>query len=586
MPKEIGGYTADTPTVSEMLGNDTVTLVIPAFQRTYSWSRNQIDELLSDLYEYDQHWLDDDYKAEPYFLGAIVTAKDSVLDGQQRLATVSLLLAILGERLRAANQNTAAIDKCLSSQELGGPPTLKLRLQEDDRFAYEQLLASPTAAADESSPVPTSLQAKDLRAFKKHPLVVAARQLISALDSAGGRSGTGLLADAHARGFDQKAGLLRLAQRLLYGVWFVLIGASDESAAFRLFETLNDRGLDLSAADLVKNKLLERSGAYRPEVEETWKDVVESVRPEMVDFLRHYWVAFHSLVRHEQLYREIRKHIESLTPEQIRDFANSLSSSANTYRSLMVPRLGPWDPATATTLERLLAYRARSCRPALLVAAKAGEERLRSIASAAEVVSVRHTLVGDRNRNVIERTYYDLATALREKGAAADVVGILGKIVPTDEEFRKDFREADVPTATAGWREILARLNDEHYVGTGETRIADSSKVHIEHLLPLKPSATALAESGFKPEDAAEAGLAARRIGNLTLLAGRKNQAASNQEFSKKQPILKTSKIAMNVEIAQKADGSDRPKWDLSAINERADRLADAAVKIWAWPPS
>lgn len=582
MPSEIGGYRADTPTIADLLGASTVAFEIPSFQRSYTWGRAQIDELFADLFEYDSSWLRGTEKENPYFLGAVVLAGPKVLDGQQRLVTVSILLALLSERLRAAKEDTTEIDRCVFSKEQGGPRRLKLTLQPDDRRAFEEVLQDPTPVADPKSDKPSGLKGRDLDAFKRHPIVVATQRAAAGLD--GSSEEPGLLRRAEAAGLDHPKALNGLARRLLYGVWFVTIDATEEVSAFRLFETLNDRGLDLSAADLVKNKIFQQSGPYRADVEGAWRQTLESVRGEIVDFLRHYWTAFYELVRHEQLYEAVRRHIENLSPEQTRDFALALRDAADIYESFIRPASGPWSQTTSDILTRLLAYRARSCRPALLVASQLGEPTFSRLAQAAEVVSVRHTLVGDKNRNVIERTYYELATSLRKNSSDQEMVAILSNIMPKDDEFRDDFATSDVKTPTAGWREILVRINDEKYVGTGETKTSGASRVHVEHLLPLEPSGEALQEAGFTTEENSSAALYARRIGNLTLLAGKKNQMASNSPFSKKLPILKTSKLAMNQPIVT-VNGSDRDVWNAEAIESRSREMAEIAVELWAWPP-
>jgi hypothetical protein len=186
-----------------------------------------------------------------------------------------------------------------------------------------------------------------------------------------------------------------MLERLLYDVEIVRITAPSERDAFRLFETLNDRGLALSAADLIKNKLFSRCGSEIEDATDAWSSVVACTKDDdIVDFLRYFWIAVHGFIRKRGLYDRYKNHINTLGPTEAALLAIELDESARNYEQLVNPnpKTYPWGPEVASTLERLNTYRARGCRPVILACSRFRPSDVPRIVHLCESITVDYIL--------------------------------------------------------------------------------------------------------------------------------------------------------------------------------------------------
>lgn len=557
-------YDVEAATVERLLVPESVSLTIPPFQRKYSWGAEEVSELLGDLFDDDDWSRANGYDA-PYFLGSVVLAgnQDSylVLDGQQRLTTISLLLAVLKQKLEMSGHNdTNEINKYLVSGKFGMKKTAKIRLQPDDNETYLSLLNNPSNAKE-----------KNLR---RSTLASAVHKINDIIDD---------YADKFAQRDIQLIEAYELmASRVMYNVEFVRIVAPTEGEAFRLFETLNDRGLALNAADLIKNKLFSQCGTDRiKDVIEIWRDVIEFVGDtEIVSFLRYFWIAFRGSIRKRGLYDAYRDAIDKMTPSDAFNFAEEIKVAAESYQNIINPDASscPWGSDAGESLERLSIFRARSCRPVLLTCAQYCREIMPFLAKACESITVRYSMVAELNPNQLEKSYGRLCVQIRQTAQMSEnnldrMLKELFPEVPNDERFMQMFSQIELLNISNAWRQILIRIND--FVGTGETRIEGPKKVHIEHIFPKNPSSKAYQEADILPSDQTNY---AAMIGNLTLLSGRKNRSISNGPFSMKRSAYALSEIALNQWIA------NEESWSVSQILLRSKEMAKIARKAWPWP--
>ena len=344
-------YSVDNMSVSKVLGSVSPLYSIPNFQRRYAWTDKEVGELLYDLYD-EIKWTGDLEDEAPYFLGSVVVAgnedteSELILDGQQRLVTISLLLAsirhlLIEQKYYGANED---IYELLVQKSKGRRRNrdnqIKIKLQKEDAEAYTSLIEDPTLC--KSRELKGSLLA---RAVQKILTDVIGKYMKAALET----------------GISKQEALLIMLDKVVELVMFVKITAPSESDAFRLFETLNDRGLALNAADLIKNRLLAKCSELRNlnEAVEAWRNLVEFVgEGEVVNFLRYYWIAFHGSVRKRDLYKAFEVHLRKLTPQQALIFIKDLRKAARNYNKIINPNheKSGWDAATGAVLSRLLTY--------------------------------------------------------------------------------------------------------------------------------------------------------------------------------------------------------------------------------------
>lgn len=381
-----------------------------------------------------------------------------------------------------------------------------------------------------------------------------------------------------------------MLRKLLREVEIVKITAPSEGDAFRLFETLNDRGLALSAADLIKNKLFQQAAPQQRELEsckEAWVNVVSATRDDdIVDFLRYYWIATQKSLRKQQLYNHYKKHIGTLTAKQAGDLALNLYFAASDYEQIVNPRTGTKysAPEIADPLERLNVYRARQCRPVLLACSdsvlKHREPDLLKIIQVCESITVRYQIVGDRNPNSIESLYSEICQRLREPDLSLSEIfqnePVSSRLaeIPSDSVFRRTLEEIEIGTVTPQWRQLLSRLYYE--AGPKETRPEGPHQVHVDRIFPKSPTPAVFHESGVT--DREEATSLIGRIGNLALLSGEKNRIASNSPFSQKKDYYAASDFLLTRRLV------DSNRWGKDEIESRSKELADLAVRVYPHP--
>ncbi len=560
-------YEVVSLTIEELLSPDTAEFEVPPFQRTYSWGADEINQLIDDVFTESS---DADL---PYFLGSVVlaakendknTTRHLILDGQQRLTTLSLIIAVLIRELSESGANEVEMLKSrLFSYGYDMQPRPKIHLQGEDRAIYGALLKEPTKYGD--------------RNYK------------------GTRLGTGLskIYQALEKHFEQKPSrgtttdsYKRMLMRLLRDVEIVRITAPSEKDAFRLFETLNDRGLALSAADLIKNKLFAQCGPDIDDAIEAWSSVVTSTSNDnIVNFLRYYWIASHGPVRKQRLYERYRDHISDINTATASEIAFQLYVASEDYSRIVNPRVEVTgnDGRDSDALERLNGYRARSCRPVIL-ACNMFEHRhddRSKIIAICEAITVRYSIVGEKPPNLLEIIYSEMCTHLRESKLPLDQMFATEKLasrmkeIPSDEEFQDKLQRMDIASIRPVWPQILARINAE--VGQGETKPEGSDLVHVDHILPQNPRPTVLAESGFANKE--QAADFSSKIGNLTLLSKKLNQEASNKPFSQKRDgTYSLSEFAMTTQLLK------NDKWGQEEIETRSRHFASILARVYPHP--
>jgi hypothetical protein len=255
-------------------------LRVPPSQRSYRWKEEHVDELYKDI----KAAMEKDSPPTEYFLGSVVSiSSDGILiyDGQQRLATVMLLIAAIRNALLAlGNERDAEIAErtYLFSDRRGsdGPaPHLVMNLEDKDYF-FDELLPRPT-------PKPKRATVTRMRDSHKRMLVASknASDFVAALTKLDNP------AEADARLNEW----LNYIDSSLYIIWVQVL---DARTAFTIFETMNDRGLKLSAADLLKNFLHATAGdeQEREEIMHKWAgmtsvlETVEGEEDNIVEYVR------------------------------------------------------------------------------------------------------------------------------------------------------------------------------------------------------------------------------------------------------------------------------------------------------------
>lgn len=548
-------YEANRKTIGSLLSVNGPSIEVPEWQRSYAWDSAQIEAFWSDLTTFNAQYPDDNISDQEYFLGSIVLVSggtaDLLLDGQQRLATATILLAALRDARRPFKSDAATRlqNKYISEYNDEKDETRYiLSLNVYDRQYFRDAVQSDTETG-------TATKAT----LKSHGLIQQARDYFAARIREKYESLEGGKAS-----FDWN---LRIGRVLTDHMSVVAVSSSDEDNAASVFETLNDRGIGLSTPDLLRNYLLRVApdAAAREGIVDAWQQVLSIEDEAGVDrFLRHYWVSLHGDVKTRSLYREIKESLRKVSADPL-EFSKDLSAAAGTYRDLVTATAENADLRAALDATKELG--ASVLYPALLAGqAAAGEtvDDLRLLAQDLVTLFVRYNIAAGRETTVLETLVYDVAKTLRVNKDFAAATHRLRALAPEDPDFTARFAKMIVSRRKTA-RYLLTQLEQAQRT-TEELAIAGTQRVHVEHIYPQTP-----AEGGRWPNHTS----AVNRLGNQTLLSRRLNTSIKNAGFDKKVSSYVKSEIEMTKGLA------NVPDWNMEAIEIRQASLADLAREIW-----
>lgn len=549
----------------ELIGTSK-SFSVPRHQRDYSWTREEWDHLWSDLTE---------LRSTPdgrRYLGAVVVQAETdreftVIDGQQRLATLTLFALAVTKTLRTIadlglepeeNRSRAQLlhDRFIGEKH---PVSLleasRLSLNETDNGFYLDYLVQGTTPPNPRALPPSNRQIWDCYSYFRHRLTEI---------------------DQYQRDGGALANFLsRTAGRQLL---FLLITVSDERNAYNLFETLNARGVRLTTTDLLKNHVFAqiRIPSDVDAMRGYWRALMGTVESERFpEFLRYHLLSRHARIRGPNLFQFVRD--EFRTPRQVFDLVEQLESRAELFAALTDPWHECWReiPEARPLIQEHLLFRGREMTPLLFTVWEQFSRRdFVRVLKTVNTISFRYHIVSALSGSELEPVSARVAKAVAdgEVKTPSAVFRSLRSIYIDDEETREDFAQLTIDTRGAGKkvvRHILARLEARM---SGRAVDPNTDPGTIEHILPENPAEESWEEF---PENRREAFVC--RIGNLTLLERRLNRDIGNAPYARKVDAYRESKYALTGEIAKIA----RQDWTPEHLEERQRRLAERAVQIW-----
>jgi hypothetical protein len=550
-----------TTTFLELVGNGR-THRVPRWQRDYSWEEEQWEDLWNDVL---------DLRADPadrHYMGAVVVQAQSdresvIIDGQQRLATLSLLaLAVIGRLLDMAASGIQPQDNReraagLRARFVGekDPASLvessKLLLNETDDAFYQDYLVQLRPPLN-----PRGLSRSNRLLWDCFRYFTGRLEGLGALDGA------------------RLAELLTetVARQLL----FILITVEDELNAYTVFETRNARGLELTTTDLLKNYLFSRVAveADLQALQRRWRSLVAIVRAERFpEFLRYHLLCEQPRVRGERLFKLIRG--KARTPGEVFSLMEALERRAELFAALADPAHEYWweRPAARPFVRDLNLFRVRQMTPLLLAAwERMTADGFVGVLRLLTVVTFRYSVIANLNPNALEPVSHRAARAVLDGQATtpAAVFEFLREVYVDDARFEQDFLALSMePQRKKLARYILARLESD-----AARRLCDpdTDPGSIEHVLPENPGA------GWEDEFPCEQRERnTYRLGNLTLLKASVNRDVGVRPYAEKVPFYIASAYAITRAVVELAPS----EWTPALVEERQRRMAARATHLW-----
>ena len=610
-------------------------LEVPLFQRQYVWTlEQQWEPLWEDVSRKFAEWIEGRSDGPVHFLGAMVldqketpathVEKRQVIDGQQRLTTLQIFLAVMRDFCRGQGCDELAQEfekYTLNTGRMAEPRIDRFKVwptQLDRRYFIDVMTLGSRKAIEEEYPL---VRRRYQRKFDPRPGIIDAYLYFDKEIHAFfiGTEEDPPLAEAHPLEdrIDEAFKAMKNALQV------VAIDLDRDDDPQMIFETLNARGEPLLPADLLRNYIFLRAGRSNESQEELYKNYWSGFddefwrtevtqgrlkRPRSDLFMQHFLASRQAVyIPIKHLYAEYRHWIRREHPfSTVEDELRALRDQGQNFRRLLEPEKG--DPVfdLATFMERFDVRTAYPLMLHLLASKNLDDVQWRVLSTTLESYLLRRTLVGWSTKaynriflNVLKSLQNDDAESAPEAIGAA-LSSLTGESAewPTDETFaaawmnRATYEEMNRARLT----HILAKLNDT-YLNRKTEQLTIESELTVEHIMPqswiekwpLPDGAQGMTwEELFDaaPNDPRAAVTRARErtihtFGNLTLLTQALNSSVSNGEWAVKKPALRgASLLPINLQL------HGYSSWDEEAITRRGQELLERAVRIWPGPPT
>lgn len=560
-------FKTENNTYRKLIGNG-LTYRIPRFQRDYSWTDDEWEDLWVDILGTIQE------DGEPaHYMGYLVLQSQDeksfdVIDGQQRLTTLTLIvlaaLKNLQRLIEDKNQpehNQQRLDQ-IRQTYIGylDPVTLisrtKLTLNRNNDHYFQTYLVPLGHLPQRGFRASEHSLRKAFEWFEKRVRDYAKK--------AGG---------------DEGVALATLVETMSDRLFFTVISVTDELNAYKVFETLNARGVRLSSTDLLKNYLfsvLHRDNEHPHEMkvlEDRWEAMVTRLGSESFpDFLRIHWISRKTFVRQSELFKTIRAKVTHR--EAVFQLLRDMEEDMDTYLALTNPEASQWHPDLKGYAQNLRMFSVRQPFPLLFAAhRKLPDADFAGLLRSCVIISFRYNVIGSQPTNEQERGYYVVAQKIANGEIATATAALEGmkSVYPNDDAYRAAFSEKIIRTTNSGnlriVRYILCALEKQ---ASGNDHDFESDSFNVEHVLPQNP------ENDWGAFSDEEADAMVYRLGNMALLSKSVNKNLGNSGFGVKKPVLAESQFELTRKIAE-----DNADWTPERIAARQKALAKLATSVW-----
>ena len=542
---------SNSETLRELLGNNGKKYFVPRFQRDYSWEEDN----------WELFWEDIENIAEGHnqyhYMGYLVLQKadastSKIIDGQQRLTTFSLLVLAAIKRLEEAGNEQERIDE-LHKNFIGSKDliklrtTNKLRLNRNNDYYYNEAVIGNS--------LPRRKVKRTVRLMGQ-----ALEYFYKVLDNKTGED------------------IGRIIETVSQNMLFTTIYITDELNAYKIFETLNARGSQLSSGDLLKNylfSLIDKDNSDTPDevidrLEEKWVQIGADIGDRhYTDYILCDWNSGHKLSRKASLFKSIRDKLK--TPKQADDYLDKLARNSQLYAALLNAEDEFWkDHHEYRSIKRSLYFlQSFHIRQPVSLLFKAYLEYPEDFAKILRWVvnfSLRYNVICRGHTGDQEKLYNKICHTLA--GGKNDVAAIkeaLHELYPDDTKFRQAFTDKTMPTAQSNKRVryLLARMAEASPYAIDETTLT------VEHILPENPRDEWCSHFGDNWR------FFTQRIGNMALVTKTENKELGQKAFAEKKDVLLQSECDINHDVG------DYSEWSSRSVESRQKNMAERAVRLW-----
>lgn len=548
---------------------------IPRYQRPYTWNEDQVSDLWSDL--------NDDHSN---FIGSLIfntefhekTGYYDIIDGQQRLLTITILCSVLRDIAAKIDEKKADFfhrHDIAIEDESEGKYTPRIKCSESLQDFVKRYVQDRTGDMLQSNP--KTKEEKLVRDNYKyfHDQVSLALKTIQD-DS-------------------KKLDYLQNLRNRIHTLPVIQIQIGNEDDAYDVFETTNARGVDLSVADLLKNMIFNklRDDEERDIAKEYWSEIVTNVHEtgsEMKKFIRYYWISRYPLVPDKKLYKTIK--IKTTNYETL---LFDLHTASDWFNRLLAGYADTWDDIKSgshiySSLRALKLMNVSQCY-VLFLSILRNIEKLgtdpKRVFKWIESFSFKYSVVCKLPGNKLEKLYSTYGRKIEEATRTEDRNQNSKKVQQVFEELKKELIDQQ-----PGFEQFKEAFQDISYGRSEQSRVLikyilscinsveqesefDFATTNIEHVLPQRPHR----DWGLNHKDIKDY---VNKLGNLTMLHKKINSVVGNKVVREKIPEYLDSGVYITKNLANQLL-SKNCKWDEDEISKRHNELAEIAYnKAWS----
>ncbi len=544
---------------------------IPRFQRPYSWDDENLNDFWSDVVV---------SKSDDYFIGSMVVFKKDkqqfgVVDGQQRLTTITILLCVIRDAFFEVGSEDLAegIHQLVERKDRSNRNEYVLKTETSFPYFQEHI-----QKFNDAPELDTKIQAEEKNLCNAHNLF---KKLVGSVLKAIDQD-TSISSDDKKDIKIQK--LIDLRDAIL-NLNLIFITLDNEDDAYLIFETLNTRGKDLALTDLVKNhfsKHLKAKGSV-DHAKLKWEAMLETIHNSSSDiasdnFIYHFWSSRYEAVPLKKLFPKIKKEI---TKAKSKDYLNALVSDSKIYRSIHEPTY-QWSKnelAVSNSLYALQMFKLSQPTPATMSLVRAYRDekikykKLRDTLSAIEKFHFVFTAItSSRSSGGISAMYSSFAIKLFESKDTQEASNLINEFTnklrdkrPSIEEFKVAFKEVVYTNSNSKQKNLVRYILRKFSTYYEYKYPVDFDELTIEHLHPQKK----IGEGDWTEPSVG-------CLGNLIFIDEKINGELDTKTFSEKKEILLDKGYDLPEFII------DTSEWTPEIVYEHADHMAEVAYsKIW-----
>ncbi|KFX55320.1 DUF262 domain-containing protein [Clostridium botulinum] len=553
--------------------------IIPRFQREYAWEEAELSTLWEDIFA-NMNKEKSAIKENPYFIGSLVLvgddSKDSefeVVDGQQRLTTITILLSAISEMLRIQGDEKAsnATYKYIEGTD------------DDDNSFFKLVNENPKPFLQ--CRIQAKEKDKDYKASteEEKKLLYAYNFFIRKLDKNNlDREQYKFFGSYNKLNTLDMIKLIR-SQVLAFKTIFITVESLNE--AYIIFETLNAKGKNLESIDLVKNRVFKVLSKEHPTdfAKDKWKKMKgnlysRTIKINLSTFYRHYWISRYPLVTNQKLYEEFIKKINKNEIEY-KKFMNELEEMSEIYTKIVNPNIDDYklqeEKFIYDSLSALCIFDVIQVRTIILALLSARKKKLISLKDlklAIESLEKFHfifTAVCSSRASNIERMYSKHARHISSckdrdsmNKAIKNLVNELKEKVTDFNVFRANFNKIVFTNENTQYKKLIQYIFKKIELYKHRTKELSINIISLEHILSQST------KSPYMP-----------LIGNLIPLDKAINSDMGDIDFDKKIEYLKKSELYIVKEFVSEYE---KKLWNEEEINKRTDSLAELAYnEVW-----